>query len=424
MARRGFGGTALRAALGAVTGVAEGLQQREILAAQRKQQEEANALARFGALRSAGFGFAPVRTSADAAAREAFALETPELPAPTMGGSAMGTALAKAMQGGLGVSSRPTGMLETPISLALDTSKTRQFERGAAMQPANAAERVKLGGMEFGVVSPEVQAQNEMDREMAKYQKQLEAQEGIRATTEARKTATAEQQATRLANLYTKTYADAQGRPLSQDMALAAAMQGKTPLEMGFVEKPMSPQERVRLNLDMQRLNLSEREYALKSREQDRRESDSQRRREAMPSGAQRRLEGLDGGVLLVGDVREMLKATPGAVGPVKGRMLGSVVDAMDKQGVGARASIEAMSGEIRNQRFGGALSVNEAKFAERFLPDAKDSYETAMTKLDQLEKFLETKRKGVFMTYQQPYRAIYTEGAPAASGGAANPYR
>lgn len=40
MARRGFGGTALRAALGAVTGVAEGLQQRDVLAEQRRKDAE------------------------------------------------------------------------------------------------------------------------------------------------------------------------------------------------------------------------------------------------------------------------------------------------------------------------------------------------------------------------------------------------
>ena len=40
MARRGFGGTALRAALGAVTGVAEGLQQREVVAEQRRKDAE------------------------------------------------------------------------------------------------------------------------------------------------------------------------------------------------------------------------------------------------------------------------------------------------------------------------------------------------------------------------------------------------
>lgn len=39
MARRGFGGTALRAALGAATGVAEGLQQRELLAEKRRADQ-------------------------------------------------------------------------------------------------------------------------------------------------------------------------------------------------------------------------------------------------------------------------------------------------------------------------------------------------------------------------------------------------
>ena len=41
MARRGFGGTALRAALGAVTGVAEGLQQRDVVAAEKKRMADA-----------------------------------------------------------------------------------------------------------------------------------------------------------------------------------------------------------------------------------------------------------------------------------------------------------------------------------------------------------------------------------------------
>lgn len=173
MARRGFGGmTALRAALGAATGVAEGLQERELLAAKRKQEEEANALARFSALRAAGFGFAPVRTAADPAAREAFALETPDLPAPTMGGSQLGTALAKATQGGLGVSGRPTGMLDTPISLALDTSKTRQFERGAGMQAATPAERIKIGGMELGLVSPEAMESRKSQQAIDTYRRQ------------------------------------------------------------------------------------------------------------------------------------------------------------------------------------------------------------------------------------------------------------
>ena len=61
MARRGFGGTALRAALGAVTGVAEGLQQRDILAAQK--QREKDLMARQQAMDLAGLlsqGFEPV----------------------------------------------------------------------------------------------------------------------------------------------------------------------------------------------------------------------------------------------------------------------------------------------------------------------------------------------------------------------------
>ena len=428
---------ALQLALGAVGGGISGyqtaqarrLEEERLKRAEARQTEldkltqEQQLFSRASALTGMGFRPTEVRTAPDEAAKSVTALAMPEIPT-TMGETPLRSALGRATQAGMGVSGKPTGMLDTPVSLALDTTKRQQFERGAAMQAANPEMQMNLPGVgRVGFAAPLSEAEKSRQR-MEEYRGQLGVQQEFKTQEAAREAAGQEQKVARLADLYVKTYTDASGRPISRDMAMAAAMQGKTPMDMGFSERPMSNQDRVRLALDMQRLNLSEREYALKLREQDRRESDSQRRRETMPAGAQRRLEGLDGGVLLVGDVRETLKTTPDAIGPVKGRMLGSVVDAMDQQGVGVRAAIEAMSGEIRNQRFGGALSTNEAKFAERFLPDAKDSYETAISKLDQLEKFLETKRKGVFMTYQQPYRPIYTGDAPPSAGGAANPYR
>jgi hypothetical protein len=47
----------------------------------------------------------------------------------------------------MGVSSKPTGALDSPIRMALDTGKIRQFERGAAMQKANPEMQIDLPGV-------------------------------------------------------------------------------------------------------------------------------------------------------------------------------------------------------------------------------------------------------------------------------------
>jgi len=114
-----------------------------------------------------------------------------------------------------------------------------------------------------------------------------------------------------------------------------------------------------------------------------------------------------------------MLEQNMGAIGPIKGRMFRSILDANDKEGVGTRAAIESLSGEIRNQRFGGALTANEAKFAESMLPSEKDEATNALKKLDQLESYLERKREGIFRVYKQPYERVNAVKAstPKASG-------
>ena len=137
-------------------------------------------------------------------------------------------------------------------------------------------------------------------------------------------------------------------------------------------------------------------------------------RRERLPVSAQGKLAGFDSGVLMVGDVRSMLEQSKDAIGPIKGRMFRSILDANDQAGVGARAAIENLSGEIRNQRFGGALTANEAKFAEAMLPSEKDTAETAFKKLDQLESYLERKREGIFRVYKQPYERVNATAAPS----------
>jgi hypothetical protein len=168
MARRGF--NALRAALGAVTGVAEGLQQREVLKAQRQKEAEEMALRQFATLNAAGFRPTLARTTADPAAREAFALDTPTLPSPTP--QAAQSAMGRALQAGMGVSSKPTGALDSPIRMALDTSKTRQFERGAAMQKANPEMQINLPGVGRVGFDRPLTDDEKLDAELKKYEAQ------------------------------------------------------------------------------------------------------------------------------------------------------------------------------------------------------------------------------------------------------------
>ena len=163
----------------------------------------------------------------------------------------------------------------------------------------------------------------------------------------------------------------------------------------------------------------ADRDYELRKREFERRETDSMTRREKLPVSAQGKLAGFDSGVLMVGDVRSMLSQNMGAIGPIKGRMFRSILDANDKEGVGTRAAIESLSGEIRNQRFGGALTANEAKFAESMLPNEKDEAVNALKKLEQLENYLERKREGIFRVYKQPYERVNATAPQESSADA-----
>jgi len=180
--------TALQAALAGLGGGIEGAQQyrayeqkrkreEDLLAAQKQREEEAMALNRFNALRAAGFEFGTPRTTPDLAARNVTALETPAL--PTMTPQAGRSMLGRALQAGMGVTAGAPSMAAPRFGTAaelpaLDTSKVRQFERGAAMQPATPSERIKVGGMELTVRAPETE-----EEKFARELKKLELQQDL-----------------------------------------------------------------------------------------------------------------------------------------------------------------------------------------------------------------------------------------------------
>lgn len=169
--------------------------------------------------------------------------------------------------------------------------------------------------------------------------------------------------------------------------------------------REITPLQQAQLEIDRKRLKLQE--DAAKTRA-----TEAEWRKTRLPAAANAKLAGYESGVLMVADVRNQLEGNPEAVG-LKNMGWNQIVNRLDPTGVGVRASIEALSGEIRNQRFGGALTANEAKFAEQFLPNATDRSDVAMAKLQKLENYLEMKRKGIYSVYGGDYRSL-TGGSAA----------
>jgi len=179
MARRGFGSTALRAALGAVAGGLEGAQQAEALRRKQKLDEENAAFSRASVLSSLGLRPTMVRDTEDPAARNVVSLEQPSF-APR--GSS--PALASALQQGMGVDtsarslSKPTTMsTANPLTTALDTATTRMkdFERQQSSLPANPAMQMQLPGVgRIGFRGPETE-EEKAEQELAKF----EGQQGV-----------------------------------------------------------------------------------------------------------------------------------------------------------------------------------------------------------------------------------------------------
>lgn len=163
-----------------------------------------------------------------------------------------------------------------------------------------------------------------------------------------------------------------------------------------FITKPMSEEDRERLAIARGQLDVDRGRLALSRAELGQTGGAGVK----LPAAAQAKLAGYESGLSMTASLRQMMDANKDATG-LKGLMWGPALDRLDPEGVGVRSAMEALSGEIRNQRFGGALTASEAKFAERFLPSDKDNYQTALTKLDGLERYLQQKTEGLFKAAQ-----------------------
>jgi hypothetical protein len=277
MARRGFGSTALRAALGAVTGVAEGLQQRDVVAAEKKRMADAlarqqglDAMDRARFLMSSGFRVAPEAYSTeDPAARSVLPpLEMPSA-TPSSGARASG-ALSAALNRGMGVDSTQPSLSRPSFGaapLALDskaTNMTDVFSRAQETRPAQEAIAASVDlpdGMKMRFNAPESAAQIAA-RTMADYEAKKKADAAIAAQAKADERKALDENARDLADIYVSAYTK-NGKPMPYAEALASAQQGKNPIESGFVAKPMSEYESASLANARENIAIARRNAAV-----------------------------------------------------------------------------------------------------------------------------------------------------------------
>lgn len=282
MARRSGMMTALQAALAGFSGGIEGrMQQRAAdeekgrLKAALERQKEQDAFAKASFLQQAGYRIAP----------EAYDTEDPEArrglmplaaPAPVAPPEARASgALSTALKRGIGVDETQPTMARPTFSqapLALDTGVTRMtdvFERAKGMRPAQeqAAASVDLPGVgPMRFLRPESAAQISA-RKLEEYTAQEGARQRITAEQKKAEKETKNEEITSLADLYQSSYVDANGRPLGKDKALSSARAGKTPIEMGFAERPMTAAEKQRYALDQRSLGIQEETLNLRKKE-------------------------------------------------------------------------------------------------------------------------------------------------------------
>jgi hypothetical protein len=166
----------------------------------------------------------------------------------------------------------------------------------------------------------------------------------------------------------------------------------------------ITPFQKAQLRLDEQRLALM----------QDKAKDTSWEAK--LPVQAQTKLAAYNASLDQIKSLRAAVKANPKAVG-LKNYIPGAMIDIADPQGSGVRAQVEGFAGEIRNQRFGGQLTQEESRRSRQFLPDVSQRPEVMLSRLDEAERFLEQKRKGLYSVYRGEYRP-YISSADIESGG------
>lgn len=252
---RGFS-NALRLALSAASGAAEGygakqerVAKEEALKAAQARQAEQDALARFKLLADLDFrpDFGEEPEPAMPVARPTSRIDTT---LPTFG-AGLAPAMERTRRESFGITPETPVAQPKPLVSALTQAEQMQPPR-----PRTDGLTINVPGVGSMRMRRPYTPEEKADLALQAYRKQREVDvdiEGQKAQAEQKAT---EATANSLADLMVRTYRTPDGKPLTRDAALYAAQSGKTPIELGLVERSMTEAERKRLSLDWARLSL------------------------------------------------------------------------------------------------------------------------------------------------------------------------
>lgn len=404
---------ALQLALGSVGGGISGYQkaQAERLEEERKMREEARraeldkqqeTLNLFNALKAADFRF-----------------DMPEAEGPSAMPSAAAGVPTRTPTAGLGAAA-PT----TPISTAVTAA-----EQKAQPFPST----VRIGGMDLRVKAPLT------PEEKAKQQTDLyRAQRKIDVDTDIEKKTWESEQKNKLdneqADLYVQTYRGRDGKPLSRAAALAAARQGKDPIDMGYVERPMSAGEREQLGVSYARLALDREKF-----NQDKLTGGATPAGEIekrLPVGARNDIADYNAAIRTLQEAMVEVDKNPGAFGlgsamyakgGTVGRYLRERSEGEKSQSyTRARAQMQSALMKLRKTQFGTQMTRLEKETGEEVFPSGAESPQRIAEMLRVLAGNAEQLRRGVYEANNaadlyQPITATpggTTSGKGGVSGG------
>lgn len=382
MARRGNRGVALQAALSAISGGLSGYaRQQELQKEQdrlKKQEERQGLLDTLSLFEKGALEVGPLATRVPPGASlgegprppMAASGEAVRAPRPSMGAIPLAGVGQEAMQQAeAGLSRYETG---GPGALSFEIGGRRMALPSAATRQAEAAQDALSAAIKQAEATGTVRMRQERESEA---EGNRSAFEELRALGEERGEFQPNRRyADRLANYY-------------KTMEIRA-------------QRAMTPYQQEQLSLERRRLDIAE------------------GRTKELPVAARNSLSRLDASVLMTQNIDALIQQNPDALGGAKNFLPAQATNRIDPAGVEVRAAVEALSGEIRNLRFGGQLTGGELSQAMTMLPDRQDEPAAALAKLRQLSQFLEQKRQGVYSAFGSVYTPLRSTGSTTGTTG------
>lgn len=396
---RGFS-NALRIALGGVAGGLEGYGEKQerlgkasLLKQQQERQAEQDAINLAKSL--VDMGFRPDFGEDDAIAssmpipRQSTRLDTT---LPTFG-AGLAPAMERTRRESFGITPERPVAQPKPLVSALT-----QAEQVQPPRPRTGDKTLNVPGIgSMRMKLPET-PEEKAERELGAYRKRLGVDAEVAAEKDLAQAAAMTKSVNETAGLLQKTFRLSDGQPLSREAALYAARSGKTPIELGLVEKPMTEAERKRLGLDWARLNLDrEKDKSTPAGEIEKR----------LPVGARNDIADYNAAIRTLQEAIVEVDKNPKAFGlmPVlysKGGAVGRTLreraeGAQSQAYTKARSQMQSALMKLRKTQFGTQMTRLEKDTGEEVFPSGAESPERLSQMLDVLVGNAEQLRRGVY---------------------------